>query len=90
MSVRAKFKVTSIMTTMGSRKEGDRYVPAEMRTVSLIPVMGTEGENKEFWEATPSGKIELGVINLAAALPFDLNREFYVDFTPADEPKYTA
>ena len=47
-------------------------------------VVGTEGENKEFWEATPSGKIELGVINLAAALPFDLNREFYVDFTPAE------
>lgn len=89
--VRAKFRVTEIKTHMGSKRDSNgNYVPAEMRSVKLIPVVGTDGENKEFWDATPSGEISMGVINLEAALPFELNREFYVDFTPADTEKYLA
>ena len=35
--VRAKFKVTEITRHMGSRKEGDAWVPAEMQTGRTSP-----------------------------------------------------
>ena len=81
---RAKFKVQSIVRTMGSKRVDGQYVPAEVHTIVLYPVTGTDGENAQFWAATPSGKVELGCVNAEAVKCFDLEREFYVDFTPAD------
>ncbi len=40
-------------------------------------------ENTKFWQASPSGQIQIGCANLAAAEAFELGREYYVDFTPA-------
>jgi len=77
MTVRAKFKVQSIMTT--GRWNG----PGLMGTVKLNPVSGNSEENKRFYEATPSGSIELGTINEDALRQFAIGQEFYVDFTPA-------
>jgi len=74
MSVRAKFKVNAI-TDYG--RDGGKKV--EMRPVySADP----EHENKAFWEATPSGSIEMH-IKTSAAEAFEVGSEYYVDFTPA-------
>lgn len=60
--------------------------PIEKRTVKLSPVYSSEEgtENKKFWDATPSGSMELGVINQEAWKHFVLGGEYYVDFVPAD------
>ncbi|WP_395008670.1 hypothetical protein [Undibacterium sp.] len=72
MGVRAKFKVTSITETSGGTK-----------AVKLYPVTSGSEENKEFYKFTPSGEINLGVLNEAAAKQFAVDQEFFVDFTPA-------
>ncbi|MDN8617853.1 hypothetical protein [Variovorax ginsengisoli] len=78
MSVRAKFKVVSITTS--ARWNG----PGTMGTVKLQPVTSGSEENKKFYEATPSGEITLGTINQDALAQFEIGKEFYVDFTPAE------
>lgn len=87
MSVRAKFKVSSIGRSMGSKQVDGKWVPTEVRTVKMSPV-STNGdpnhENTKFWNATPSGSIEIGCANLEAAAQFELDKEYYIDFTPAD------
>ena len=40
-------------------------------------------ENVRFTEATPWGDIRLGINNKAALDQFEVNQEYYVDFTPA-------
>jgi hypothetical protein len=93
-SVRAKFKVDEIRRSMGGTKSTGQkteqgypiYEPCEMRTVVMSPVYGKgdpNHENTKFWQASPSGKLELGCVNLAAAEMFELGREYYVDLTPA-------
>ena len=92
MSVRAKFTVTGIRRSMSTRQvsqpgEPYRSKPCELQTIELSPVCGNGDpahENTQFWQASPSGKIELGCINLEAASQFHLGSEYYVDFTPAD------
>jgi hypothetical protein len=102
MPVRAKFRVDEIKRHHGSRKKldadgkpvkteyrNDVYEPCEIRSVVLTPVCATadpEHENSKFWQASPSGRIELGCANLDAAGAFELGKEYYVDFTPADPP----
>lgn len=77
-TVRAKFKVQSITETEGG-----------LKTANLHPVYGNSGdpndENTKFFKATPSGQIQLGVMNDMASRHFKPAREFYVDFTPCDE-----
>lgn len=79
MSVRAKFEVAEIRR--------HQYANKEMQTVCLVPVRSNDSkhENAKFWNATPSGKIELGIINLEAAEYFELGKEYYLDFTLADK-----
>jgi len=99
-TVRAKFKVTKIERTMSSRVKRDadgnevkndrggyEYEPCEMRTIRMSPVYGNgdpNHENTKFWNASPSGSLELGCVNLEAAERFELDREYYLDFRPAD------
>lgn len=89
MSVRAKFRVQTISRQMGVRPVvadgATRYEDCELRTVTLTPVTGTKGENATFWQATPSGKIELSMVLASAVEQFDLGREMYVTFEPSDE-----
>lgn len=80
MTVRAKFKVQSI-TMHAHWAVGKPHIG----TAELAPVTGASAENEAFYEATPSGSIKLGTINKAALDQFVIGREFYVDFTPADE-----
>jgi hypothetical protein len=53
--------------------------------VFLSPVYSDKpnSENKSFWDATPSGDIRMTIKNDAAARLFEVNMEYYVDFTPA-------
>jgi hypothetical protein len=86
-TVRAKFRVATITRSLGSRFDRalDKYVPQETQTIRLQPVYDDGNpENKRFFESTPSGNIELGVMNVEAAQHFDLNADYYVDFTKAE------
>lgn len=90
--VRAKFKVRSINRSMGSKptvhEDGTKsWEPAEMWNVEMSPVYGNgdpNHENSKFWSATPGGTIQLNCVNRDAVEQFDLNKEFYVDFTLAE------
>ena len=41
-----------------------------------------DNENVRFTKATPWGDIHLGIDNPAALSQFEINKEYYVDFTP--------
>lgn len=93
MSVRAKFKVDAIRRVNSSKgvyDENKKFIrsdPVELRTIEMSPVYGNgdpDHENTKFWNATPTGKLELGCLNLAASEQFELGKEYYIDFTPAD------
>jgi len=79
MSVRAKFKVREITQ--------HAYGNQLMKTIRLDPVYKTDdpdGDNSRFWAASPNGEIRLGTINMDAAEQFEINDEFYVDFTKVE------
>jgi hypothetical protein len=61
-----------------------RPVPVEKRTLNFTPVGDAGGENKLFWDATPSGSLQLGIVNQEAWAHFELGKEYYLDFTPAE------
>lgn len=99
MTTRCKFKVNSITRLTSSRQKLNEdgtpfknesghvvYEPCEMRSIKMSPVYGNgdpNHENTKFWQASPSGQFELGVINLAAAEMFELGKEYYIDIMPA-------
>lgn len=99
MSVRCKFKVTSITKTMGSKPKLDaegnvvknerghaEYEPCEMATVKMSPVYANNDpkhENSKFWAATPMGSFEMGTVNAEAVAQLKLDDEVYIDITPA-------
>ena len=66
---------------------GYHVVPAEQRTIVAQPVYSNDPdhENKRFWDASPGGELRLNVVNLEAAEHFELNKEYYLDFTAAPE-----
>lgn len=66
--VRAKFRVTQVTKTESGEK------------VELAPVTGGSPENEKFFKWTPSGKIEMGIVN-PEIKEFNPGDEFYVDFT---------
>lgn len=96
MSVRAKFKCTGYSASQNStfphkdeagKPDYTRPETVEMRTVKLSPVYGNSDpnhENTKFWNASPSGSIELGTVNPAAWQAFEMGKEYYVDFTPVE------
>lgn len=51
--------------------------------VILAPVSGGSDENKSFFEATPSGRIEFDTINAAALAEFEPGVEYYVTIEKA-------
>lgn len=79
MSVRAKFVVTSI-----TRQKGWNGGPCEVQSIRLTPVVGGSEENKKFFAATPSGQVEISTVNVEAAKYFELDREYFLDFTKAE------
>lgn len=88
MTVRAKFRCESITHLIGQwydREQGN-HVDAPMRTVVMSPVYGNNDpnhENTKFWQASPSGRLELQVVNAEAVEQFEVGKEYYLDLTPA-------
>jgi len=58
-------------------------------TVDFTTVYEPDGtkndENARFTTATPWGDIRMGINNPAALEQFEVNKEYYVDFTPASK-----
>ena len=74
MSVRAKFRVERIIHHSGNQRE-----------VVLYAV--TSGEGNAAWSKyTPSGKLEMLITNPAAFEQFEVEKEYFLDFTPAAAP----
>lgn len=95
MTVRAKFQCQSILQQPGSRpKPGspidpqrgpNEFEPCVQYSVTMAPVYGGyDGENFKFWSATPSGKLEMNIMNQDAASQFEVGKHYYLDFTPAE------
>lgn len=70
--VRAKFVVDKISKTRFGSHE-----------VILAPVSSGSEENKQFFKWTPGGQISLNVVSDEAVGQFEVGKEYYVDFTPA-------
>jgi len=82
--VRAKFQLNSYTTTMHSGwKDGKSTPPVEVRTLNFTPVCYDTEENKQFWASTPTGSLQLGTVNQEVWKLFELNKSYYLDFTPA-------
>ncbi len=73
MTTRAKFNCVSV-TAMPDSK-----------SVLLVPVIGGSEENKSFWKYTPSGRLELNILNENVA--FVPGKEYYVDISEAAPAK---
>ena len=93
--VRAKFRLNSYTTEMHFRSKGARPTDGspwpteqvEKRTLNFTPVYaGADApeEDRQFWDATPSGSIQLGVVNQEAWKHFELGKSYYLDFSPAE------
>lgn len=74
--VKAKFRVNH-----KAQPDGADYV-----TIHMSPVYSDDpnSENKKFWDYTPAGTIQLSTTNLKAAEYFEIGKEYYVDFTEAN------
>ena len=96
MNIKAKFKVDSKKETLSAQDINGVLKSVKLVTVEFSPVTCTyvkdaatgkwvisESENTNFWKASPSGKLELGCINLEAANAFELGKEYYLEFSPA-------
>lgn len=90
MTVRAKFRVDSIASSLQTRYEQveGKSVPVqrEVQTLTLNAVYdpNPNSENGKFWAASPGGTITLTCVNAEAVAEFKLGGEMYIDFTPAD------
>jgi len=72
--VRAKFRCTE---KSEPSSEGD------VSNIQLAPIADGSQENIDFFKWTPSGVIQIGTINKAAAAQFEVGKDYYVDFTLA-------
>ncbi len=81
----AKFRLSAARTTLQDYFEGGKLVSKKLVTLEFNPVYSSDPahENKKFWDATPSGKIELGMVNQKAVDQFELGKEYYVTFQEA-------
>ena len=67
---RAKFLCVEVTQTMSGEK------------VKFQPVTGPSEEDKKFFKWTPSGSIEMGILN--PDVKFEVGKNYYVDFTLAE------
>ncbi len=72
MTVRAKFKVIL------KDKSDDGY------KITMEPVISGSKENEDFFKWTPWGRLDFGTINESAASEFELDKEYYLDFSLAE------
>lgn len=88
MSVKAKFKVNSIESTIGTIRNSETGVfeSGELKTIKMSPTYDSnpESENGKFWSASPGGQLSLNCVNPQASEYFELGQEYYLDFTKVD------
>lgn len=75
MSTRAKFRCLSV--------EDQGFNKKVKLTVAYDPQ--GNGENANFTKATPCGEIWMTIDNPAAAIQFEPQKHYYVDFTQAPD-----
>ncbi len=88
--VRAKLKCIG-KTERPKYGDPPTFICVEFAPVSPKMVQDPDGhyrpdphdENSKFWAATPSGKLEIGCANPAAAAQFEVGKEYYIDVSPA-------
>ena len=69
-TVKAKFHCTSIEDTEWNKN------------VKMQAVVGNNGENKDFNDATPYGELIIGIHgDVPAATFFEVGEDYYMDFT---------
>lgn len=76
--VRAKFQCLSVTHF---HNPGATEAQAEIR---FHAVYGNGEANKDWSKWTPSGELKMMVTNPAAIEKFELGKEYYLDFTPAE------
>jgi hypothetical protein len=78
MTVRAKFKLTKVMT--------EKYAPSYPEQVTLVfeaQYDDTIEEDRRFAKATPTGRFEMRVDNPTALAFFELGKTYYFDVSEA-------
>lgn len=89
-TIRAKFKLDEIVTRRGNAPTYDAttgkhtgWEPRTLYDAKFLAVMGGSGDdNQKFWEATPSGRVEITTVRMMPWVDL-LGHEFYFDITPA-------
>lgn len=74
--VRAKFKVLSV------NKKDDDMINVEMWPVTACD--DPSNENNLYWKWTPAGRVELISVNEQVGKFFQVGKEYYLDFVPAN------
>ena len=78
MSVRAKFMLTErTEQSYGGDHKSVKFVFTPQYDPSIE-------EDRRFAKASPSGRFEIQVDNPAAIQQFELGKQYYVDFAPAE------
>lgn len=89
-TVRAKFTCDTITQTMGGRYRNvqgkQEWTPEPVFSIEMSPVYSEDegSENKQFWEATPSGKLELQCVLKESVAHLEVGKEYYLDISPAE------
>jgi len=72
------------MKVFCSKKAENQYEPEKVDLAFTAVYDGSE-ENKMYWEMTPAGSIELSTVNKSVVEKFEVGKDYYVDFTPAQD-----
>lgn len=82
--VKARFTVNKIERSTYNKYDSTMktYEKVEMRTIKMTPVFSQSEDdpNKKFWDASPSGELNLGTINPAAWQYFELDKTYELTF----------
>ena len=82
--MRCKMVIGEVAESMGSKPDADgKWITCKFKTVKMLAVSGGSDENKRFWSATPSGKLDLTCVHPDAIEGMEVGKEFYVDISPA-------
>jgi len=88
MKVRCKMRLNTITTWLGQKALYDaagKHAGYEKQMLydaafSAVYSENKDDENAAFWQATPSGKLEVAMI---IQMPWTLGAEYYIDVSPA-------
>jgi len=78
--VRAKFRCTEETTFLGYAFKDGKMTASILYRYKFSPVAADSPENAKFYEATPSGTLELATLKEKM---FEVGKEYYLDITPS-------